>query len=149
MVLRKDRKGMLATVDAMIFLTLLSVVATGMFSYISSEEAEQPLARSVSDDFFAIRLKASDVFSTDDSQIFPVADLIAANMNSGNSDTAQVFIHDTISEMVPPMYGYVFTITYNGMTLMSSRDGFSETSSYVTSIEINGGRVLTAELVIL
>ncbi|MFA7044420.1 MAG: hypothetical protein WC186_08745, partial [Bacteroidales bacterium] len=107
MDLNKNKKGMIAIVDALIFLTIMSTVVIGMFSYVVVQETEQPLAKTINDDFFSIKLKASDIYPTDDDQTYPIADLIAADLNSGSYGNAEQYVKNAIDMMVPQMYGYL------------------------------------------
>ena len=146
MDLNKNKKGMIAIVDALIFLTIMSTVVIGMFSYVVVQETEQPLAKTINDDFFSIKLKASDIYPTDDDQTYPIADLIAADLNSGSYGNAEQYVKNAIDVMIPQMYGYLFTLTYKEHTMSVSREGNVMTSCYSTAILVNGGNELFADL---
>lgn len=148
MDLSKNKKGMIAIIDALIFLTIMSTVVIGMFSYFIVQETEQPLAKTINDDFFSIRLKASDIYPTVDDQTYPIADLIAADLNSGSYGNAEQYVKNAIDTMIPLMYGYLFTLVYKEHTMSISREGNTMTSCYSTAILINGGGELFADLTI-
>ncbi|MFA6709997.1 MAG: hypothetical protein WCR83_01560 [Candidatus Methanomethylophilaceae archaeon] len=148
MDLSGDSKGMVAVMDTLIFLVIMSMVVIGIFSYTVIQETEQPLAKTINDDFFSIRLKASDIFPTDDCQTYPIADLVAADLNSGLHGNAEKYVKGTMDSMVPEIYGYTFTLTYGENTMSVSRGGGDMTSCFSTVIQIDGGGNLSADLTI-
>lgn len=148
--LRRNRKGFVAIMDAMIFLTILSIVSVSVFSYASNIDEDQPLAKTVCDDLFTIKLMASDVYPTEDSQTFPIADLIAADLNTDRIGDSMDYVRDSLEGLIPPMHGYVLKLSYNGNSYELSRMGEdSESSEYGTFIEVAGGGLLEVELTIM
>lgn len=148
MDLSGDRKGMVAVMDTLIFLVIMSMVVIGIFSYTVTQEAEQPLAKTINDDFFSIRLKACDIYPTDDCQTYPIAELVAADLNSGLHGNAERYVKSTMDSMVPEMYGYTFTLKYGDNTMSVSREGGDMTSCFSALIPIDGGGNLSADLTI-
>ena len=149
MDLSGNKKGMIAVMDTLIFLIIMSMVVVGIFSHNMTQETEQPLAKTINDDFFSIRLKASDIYPTDDGQTYPIADLIAADLNSGLHGNTERYIKNAMDTMVPGMYGYIFTLRYGDHMISISREGKDMTSCFSTAIPVNGGEDLFVDLTIL
>jgi len=143
MVLRDDRKGVVSIVDAMIFVTLIAVVSMCLFSFFVSEHQEEPMAKTVCDDLISVELKASDVFDTEDSDVYRISDLIATGMVSGRTDRVESYVSQTLDGLIPKMHGYELTISYDGKTMTFAREGGQEmTSEYSVDTDIVNGKTM-------
>ncbi len=128
-----SHKGNIAMIDAMVFLILLSAVSVTMFASTDTAEIrDEPMAKSVCDDLFSMRLSSSMLFDTGDEQILPISMLIASNMNSGHADEMMTFIKGMMDELVPSMYGYELTLEYKGKRIDVGRQGQRNLSSEYT-----------------
>lgn len=129
---------MIALLDAMIFLIILAMVSASLFSYTSlySEESE-PMAKNICDDFFATEHHANDVYGTDDTELYPIAVLIAANMNTEREDAVRSYVTEMMNGLIPEVYGYEMELEFNGKTVFLQRESTREiTSEYSGTIEI-------------
>lgn len=144
MDLRRDRKGIVAIVDALVFISILSIAAFGLFAYSGCADTEEPMAESVSNDLFSMELMACDVYRTSDTSIYPLPTLIAVNMASGNTDSIGDFLKDTLDGLVPGYCGYSLTIGFLGNQMVVERQGMNElSSSHSSEFHIAGSEVMT------
>ena len=147
MGLRRDRKGMIAIVDALVFVMLLSMAATWLFVFSNLEDAEEPMAKTISDDIFTMEIRISDVMDSEDTKVLPISTLMAAAMNTGRTQSLESFISQTLDQLIPGMYGYYLIVGYNGHTMEFHRHSDREMSSeYTCDHIIDGAGVLTSTL---
>ena len=147
MGLKKNRKGMIAVFDAMVFIVLLSMAATWLFIFTNVAETEEPMARTVSDDLFLVEVRTCDLMYLEDTKVMPLETLIAATMIEGRCQKTEQFISMTLEQLVPAVYGYDLILEYKGKTLHFQRVSDREMSSeYCTDHIIDGAGTLHSEL---
>lgn len=137
MALRGNKKGMLSTMDAMLFLSIMIVVCAGFFAYGIKTQDEETMAKTVATDFLSVRLLSSDVYPTEDGQVFPVADLVAAQMLSGKG-SALAFAESALRGMVPVDVHYKAVFKINGRTASVGDGKGTPSSEYACVQEIAG-----------
>ncbi len=139
MGLKKNRKGTIAMMDALIFIFLISLVGTWLFAFVNVEETEEPMAKTVSDDFFSIEVETKEIMWLSDTKVLPIGTLIAASMNEGRTSKTSEFIHATIEDIIPEVHGYDFTLEYRGNTMHFQRQSDRQLGSeYSGSVAIDG-----------
>ncbi|NLL94953.1 MAG: hypothetical protein GX224_04285 [Thermoplasmatales archaeon] len=146
MALRKDRRGVLSAMDAMAFLAIMIVVCAGFFAHGHLREgAKEPLAKAVAEDFLSVELLSSDVYPTEDSQAFPIADLIAVNLVTGRGDALD-YAETVLDGMVPrgTRYGAVFE--YGSARAAIGETSGMPSSEYSCEKEVAGGGLLKVTL---
>ena len=147
MGLRKDRKGMIAVFDAMVFVLLLSMAATWLFVFSSMDDIDEPMAKTVSDDIFSMEVRTSDLMDLSDTKVLPIGTLIAATMKNGNTERTERLLSETLEELIPEVYGYDFELEYEGHTMLFHRDSERELSSeYSSEYPVDGAGVLRSSL---
>ena len=147
MGLRKDRRGMIAVFDAMVFVLLLSMAATWMFVFTSMDDIDEPMAKTVSDDIFSMEVRTSDLMDLSDTKVLPIETLIAATMKNGSTERTERLLSETLDELIPQVYGYDFELEYEGHTLCFQRDSERELSSeYGSEYPVDGAGVLRSSL---
>lgn len=147
--LRRDRKGMVEFVDTMVFLCLLSVAAAGIFSFVTFEQPEEPLAKTISDDLLSSSVRVSDVTDSLDGKVFPIGTVIAASLNSGDTMKVQRYLLRSLDDLIPGVYGYEMKFTYGDRAIVVERHSpRSVTSEYHSEIRIDGAGVLEYSLLI-
>ena len=137
MGLKKDRRGIVAMFDAIIFVVLLTMAATWLFVFTSLEEPEEPMAKTVSDDIFSVEVRTCDLLYLNDTKILPLDTLLAASMNSNQTGKAHTYLSELIDQLIPAVYGYDFTVEYKGHSMNFHRQSDRELSS-----EYGGERVI-------
>ena len=145
MALKNDKKGMAAVIDAFMFITVIGLIAAGMFAYSSVTDDREAKAKAVHDTFFSIELKTGDLFDNTDTQKAMMCDLLAAYMVTGNGNVYE-YAENVLRSVVPPVYGYTFTINYDGRVLILGDGGGRLTSQYSSDILTSGGKVMRTEL---
>ena len=139
MGLRRDRKGVIAMMDALIFIILISMAASWLFFFNEDMEHEEPMAKTVSDNLFTVEVRTSDLMYLGDTKILPLRTLIAATMSDGRTEKTEAFISSALEELIPPLYGYDMTLEYNGHALHFERSSERPLSSeYITQYDIEG-----------
>ena len=147
MGLRRDRKGVVAMFDAMIFIVMLTVAATWLFVFTSMEEPEEPMAKTVSDDIFSVKVRTCDLLYLNDTKILPIDTLLAASMNSNRTEKTGTYLSELLDQLIPAVYGYEFTVEYNGHSMYFSRASDRELSSeYIDERVIDGAGTLRSDL---
>ena len=121
MGLKRNRKGMVAVFDAMVFIILLSMAATWLFIFTNIPETEEPMARTVSDDLFLIEVRTCNLMYLEDTKVLPIETLIAASMSDGRCQKTEQFISSTLEQLIPKVYGYELILEYRGRTLHFQR----------------------------
>ena len=147
MGLRRNRKGVVAMFDAMIFIVMLTVAATWLFVFTSMEEPEEPMAKTVSDDVFSVEVRTCDLLYLNDTKILPIDTLLAASMNSNRTEKTGTYLSELLDQLIPAVYGYEFTVEYNGHSMYFSRASDRELSSeYIDERVIDGAGTLRSDL---
>ena len=145
--LKKNRKGMIAVFDAMVFIVLLSMAATWLFIFTSVSETEEPMAKTVSDDLFLVEVRTCDLMYLEDTKVLPIETLIAATMIDGRCQRTEQFISLTLEQLISEVYGYDLILEYKGKTLHFQRASDREMSSeYCEDHIIDGAGTLHSEL---
>ena len=145
--LRGNRKGIVAMFDAMIFVVLLTMAATWLFVFTSLEEPEEPMAKTVSDDIFSVEVRTCDLLYLNDTKILPIDTLLAASINSNQTSKTETYLSELLDQLIPAVYGYDFTVEYNGHSMHFSRHSDRELSSeYNDERVMDGAGVLKSNL---
>ena len=137
--LRRDRKGIVAMFDAMIFVVLLTMAATWLFVFTSLEEPDEPMAKTVSDDIFSVEVRTCDLLYLNDTKILPMDTLLAASMNSGQTGKTETYLSELLDQLIPAVHGYEFTVEYRGHTMYLCRQSDRELSSEYSDERIIDG----------
>ena len=139
MGLRGNRKGVIAMMDALIFIVLISVAATWLFVFDDDLNNEEPMAKTISDDLFSVEVRTCDLMYLGDTKVLPLRTLVAATMSDGRTDRTESFISSSLNGLIPAYCGYDLTLEYRDHTLhfqrMSERPLSSE---YITQYDIEG-----------
>lgn len=139
MALIRNRKGMLSSIDAMVFLSVMVLVSAGLFAYSSFEEPDAVTSRDVAERFFAAELRASDLYPTEDTHTVPVCDLMAACINTGCTEKAERYTERIIRDLIPGHMSFFTEMEFNSK-LMTVGDSSGRVSSYYeTEYQTAGG----------
>lgn len=145
--LRKDRKGIIAMFDAMVFIILLTAAATWLFVFTSVEGPEEPMAKKVSDDIYSVELSTCDLMYLEDTKILPMDTLVAAAMNTDRTEKVRTYLSELLEQLIPAVHGYELTLEYNGHSLYLSRMSDRPlTSEYADERAIDGAGTLVSVL---
>lgn len=140
-----DRKGMAAVIDAFIFITIIGLIAAGMFAYGNAHEEKEPIAKTVHDTFFAVELRTNDVFDDTDTQCVRMCDLMAAYLVTGEGGVKE-YAESVLRSIIPPIYEFTFVFEYGGHVLTIGTEGDTISSRYSADISIVSGKTMRTTL---
>lgn len=143
--MKLDKKAMAALIDAFIFITIIGLIAAGMFAYSNIISEKETAAKTAYDTFFSIELKTNDMFRDTDTQCVKMCDLIAAYMVTDKGDM-KTYIESTLASIIPPIYGYMMILEYDGRTMTIGDAGNELSSHYSSSMKIIDGKTMSASL---
>ena len=142
--MRSGKKGMAAVIDAFIFITIIGLIAAGMFAYSHSADRDA-MAKEYHDSFFAIELRTNDLFEGTDTQCAMMCDLIAAHIAS-DEGTVREYAEETMNNIIPPIYGYKFVFEYDGHTMSIGNGDGRVISQYSSDTVIISGKTMHSVL---
>jgi hypothetical protein len=140
-----DKKAMTAIFDAFIFITIIGIIAAGMFILTNTEDSGNTSAKEVHDTFFGTRLTTEDLFEDTDTQCAEICDLVAAYMMTRKGDALK-YANDTLRSIVPPYRSYLLVLEYKGRTLEIGDGGQRLSSKYSSEIMIIDGSIMRTTL---
>jgi hypothetical protein len=111
----KNKKGMTAMVDAMIFIVVMGMVVSVMFAFSGGEPVQDDTS-AVSDSIFTSKLKVCDVLETDESGLVSVTDMSAFYILTGEGRIAE-YIEDVLDSLFQRPDSYRVEISYLGGTV--------------------------------
>ncbi|MDR0791003.1 MAG: hypothetical protein LBE47_00510 [Methanomassiliicoccaceae archaeon] len=143
--MRKDKKAMAALIDAFMFITIIGLIAAGMFAYSNAAVQKETVAKTMHDTFFSIELRTNDIFDDTDTQSVRMCDLVAAYMVTGEGGTRE-YIENVLGSIIPPIYGYMMIFEYKGHTMIIGGIGNKLSSQYSGEMTILDGNIMRATL---
>ena len=143
--MRLGKKAMASTIDAFMFITIITLIAAGMFAYSSVPEDKETLAKTAYDAFFDTKLKANDMFEDTDTQNVRMCDLVAAYMVTGEGDVI-AYAEDVMRASISPVHSYLLTVEYKGRTLTIGPGGDVLSSRYSSEMTVSDGNIMRASL---
>jgi len=143
--MKMNKKAMAAVMDAFIFMTVIGLIAAGMFVLSGTDDGKRTKAKEYYDCFFAIELRTNDVFDVLDTQCVMMCDLVAAYMVT-DEGLVKDYAERTLSEIIPPIYSYRLVIEYDNVTLIIGDGNGTPISQYSSNMEIISGKTMFASL---
>jgi len=134
--MRINRKGIVAVMDAMLFIVILGLVVSAMFVY-APDDPEEPIAEKVHNDIFATELRVNDVFDVNDSRVISIDYIIAAQLASGNGNI-EPYLYELLRSMVPVSHGFELTCEYRGNVMIINESAGLMTSRYSSERPVAG-----------
>ena len=138
MKLRK--KGMISLMDAMIFITILSIAASAIFVYAPNDSHEEN-AKDIHHDIFETKLKVSDVFDIQDTRVMPLSDLLAAHLTSGEGNIED-YIYKVLDAKIIGKFRFI--CTSSGKTMILGDGNGVPSSSYAQTMDTPYGKLETS-----
>ena len=140
----KDKKGLTAMVDAMIFIFVIGLAASAAFAFGGEEPAAND-ASSISDSIFSARLRTCDLIDTEDSGLVSMPDLVAFYIITGEGETAD-YIESILDSLLQRPHSYHLEVDYKG-DVISIGDGIGDPiSSSVKEFTVTYGGTIKADL---
>ena len=104
-------KGMVATMDAMIFVTVLALVSVTLFSFGGTED-RPPDASDVVEDLSRMTIDGREVFPLLSGTRISVWEYAAYSEMIGEPAMFDSYISEVMGDMLTERYGYSLTISY-------------------------------------
>jgi hypothetical protein len=142
----KNKKGMTAMVDAMIFIVVLGLAVSAMFAFTGSEPAPDNASR-ISDNIFTSKLRSCDVINTEESGLVNVSDMVAFYFLTGEGNIMQ-YIKSIMDSLMQRPGSYRLEITYGKSSISIGSGTGDPISSYHKEYNVTYGGIVKADLMI-
>ncbi len=143
-----NRKGMVATLDAVIFVAVLAIVSVTLFAVEPPEDDSTPDASDVCDSLSRIRLSSELVAENSGDMRMDIWSMAAASMNSGDTEFVTGYVQDVVRDILTDRYAFEMSVAYGGMSLSFGEGRGAPLSSCTKEMGILGGGTMTVTLTI-
>ncbi|MDR2698444.1 MAG: hypothetical protein LBB30_02035 [Candidatus Methanoplasma sp.] len=140
----KDKKGMTAMVDAMIFIVIMGMAVSAMFSF-GGENPVPNDASSVSDCIFSSKLRMCDLVDTEESGPVSIPDMAAFYILTGEGKTAG-YLESILDSLFQRPGSYRLDIEYQGSTMTVGSGKGEAVSGSVKEFAVTYGGSIRTEL---
>ena len=110
----KDKKGITAMVDAMIFIVVLGIAIIALLHFQGTNDTNGE-ASEVIEELFSIKLHSEDAVSDGDSKVLSLTDLIAASFIM-DDDGVMSYISEVMDRLTERPGSYHISISYGDHT---------------------------------
>lgn len=141
----KNKKGMTAMVDAMIFIVIMGIVATVYFSSGHIDNSEMNESSEITDDIFSTKLKINDLIDTEENGLISIGDLIVSHLYS-NNDSITEYLEDILRTLLQRPDSYRLELTYGDLSCTIGNGYGDPLSSCTKEHTVTFGGVLTSSL---
>jgi len=108
----KDKKGLTAMVDAMIFIVVIGLAVSAMFAFCSEDPVAND-ASSIIDSIFSAKLRTCDLVDTDDSRLISMTDMTAFYILT-DEGRAMDYLESILDSLMQRPDSYCLDVTYQG-----------------------------------
>lgn len=143
-----NRRGLVSTLDAVIFVTILAVAACAVIG-VPQIAHDGPDALEICDGIFDARLKAEEVVEGGGGTVYPMADLAAMAVNSGETSFIEGYMDGVMRDAIGDRYGYRIVLDYNGIGVTLGTEDGDPVSSCTREYHVTGGGVLKVSMAVL
>lgn len=138
----KNKNGLTAMVDAMIFIVVMGLAVTAIFAFSGNDHTPND-ASSITDCIFSARMRACDLVDTDESGIVGIPDLAAFHIVTGEG-TVVDYIKSILDSLMQRPDSYRLEIDYRGETVSIGDGRGDPVSSYAKEFTVTyGGAIRT------
>ena len=142
-----NRKGMIATIDAAIFVTVLAVISITLVA-VDVPKDTSPDASEVCDSISAITLQSDCIAEGSGNMRMNIWDISAASMCSGDTGFISGYLQNALGDILTDRYGYEMTIRYQGNEMSFGQGRGAPLSECERDVRVLGGDMLHLHLVI-
>jgi hypothetical protein len=135
---------MTATMDAMIFLAVITV-AVGAAHSMSAGQGAEGDASEIADALFSAKVRISDATSVDDGLILPLTDIIAARMAAGDGAAAE-YAEKVLDRLFERPGAYSLELEYGGSHIAAGTGAGRPASWCERDVAVEYGGSLRATL---
>ncbi|MCL1978879.1 MAG: hypothetical protein FWG60_01800 [Methanomassiliicoccaceae archaeon] len=139
-----NRRGITAMVDAMIFIIILGIAVSAMFS-LSGGDLKENDASSISDIVFSSKLRACDLIDTEESGLISMPDIIAFRILTGEG-CATEYIEGILDSLMKRPGSFSLDIDYQGNTIKIGSGKGDAISGSVKEYTVTYGGSVRADL---
>ena len=140
----KDKKGLTAMVDAMIFIVIMGLAFSAMFAFGGGEPAAND-ASSISDNIFSAKLRTCDLVETDDSRLISVPDMVAFFILTGEGQVID-YIESVLDSLMKRPNSYSLDIDYQGSMISIGGGKGDPVSGSAKEFTVTYGGAIKADL---
>jgi len=115
MRLKRGNKGLTAMVDAMIFIVVIGLAVGAMFA-LSSDDPAPNSASSITENIFSSKLRACDLFDTEESGLVSIPDMVAVYILTGEGNVME-YIQEILDSVTQRTDSYRLDVTYQDQTV--------------------------------
>ncbi|MCK9323058.1 MAG: hypothetical protein M0P07_03775 [Candidatus Methanomethylophilaceae archaeon] len=141
----KNKKGITAIVDAMIFIIIISLAVAALYANTGDEEFIMNDASDVSNQLLSSDFRISDLMNTNDSSVVSLTDLLAAAVVTGDSSITD-YIVTVLDALTERPDSYLLNLKYSGKVISLGTGDGNPVSGYITNSTVTFGGTLTFEL---
>lgn len=134
-------KGMVATLDAVIFVTVLAVASMMLFTAVPHDGPEGPDASGICDSVSRITLSSELIAEGSGDRPMNVWDMCAVSIASGDTEFVENYLGGVIGDILTDRYGYVMRVEYRGTVLEFGEGRGNPVSECMRDIDTVGGIV--------
>ena len=139
----KNKRGMTAMVDAMIFIVIIGLAVTAMFSFNNNEKGTND-ASSMLESIFTAKIRTNDLIEADESGIVGIPDMVAVFILTGEG-TVIDYIKEILDSAMQRDGAYYMEIEYQGRTVSIGTDKGDPISGSVKEFTVTyGGSIRTS-----
>lgn len=142
-----NRKGMVATLDAVIFVAVLAIVSVTLVTVDLPEESG-PDASDVCDSLSSVKLPSELIAEDSGGMEMNVWDIAAASMNDGDTEFISDYIEMVVHDLLTGRYPFEMSIRYNGSEISFGEGRGEPISECDRTVGILGGTEMRVRLVI-
>ena len=125
----KNKKGLTAMVDAMIFIVVMGLAVSALLYLQGSDEETRGESGEIVDNLFSTKIRMDDLIEYGDSSIISLTDMLAASMVIGD-DSIKDYLETVMTSLRGIPGSYSMSIEYQGIRLeLGTGDGVPISSS--------------------
>ncbi len=141
-----NRKGMLAMVDAMVFIVVIMMAAAAMVHTAADRGSSDADAGDVLESVMSSKVRMSDLWEGGDGTLVKISDMVALDLVSG-TECALGFAEKCL-ESFSKGRPFLLKVSYGGAEAMIGSEGGRPASSAAMDFQVTTGGIVHAELVL-
>ncbi|MDR0309722.1 MAG: hypothetical protein LBH88_03070 [Candidatus Methanoplasma sp.] len=140
----KNRKGLTAMVDAMIFIVVIGLAVSAFFAFSGDESAPND-ASAISDSIFSAKVRINDTVDTQETGLVSLPDMAAFHIMTGDGSVMD-YIESIMESLMQRPDSYSLSIEYSDNTVTIGRDKGDAVSGSVKEYTVTYGGSIRVDL---
>lgn len=145
--MNRSEKGMVATMDVMIFITILAIVAATLIAPQPVEDGD-PDASRILDDMSGISLGSNLLLEDSGNAMMSIWNFSAVCISTGETGFIEDYVSGILQDTLTFRYGYFMTMEYRGDSVSIGEMGAKPLSECRKEMEVIGDDPLIVHLVV-